>query len=162
MAGKPQGKRREIPLLEVMVKETVEPEHEDEHYMHVCKNEMIDSKVDPKRECSTLGSSLAGTGFEHPNSCAYRAATCESFLSTSRYRDETQENYFTSRRLSRDRGSADGIAVREGSEDRQRREQAVRFRRMMERMLHFCREGTMFWGLVSCLFALFHFLCAFQ
>ena len=49
-----------------MVKETVEPEDEDERDVHVCKKERIEGKVEPKRECSTLESSLAGMELEAP------------------------------------------------------------------------------------------------
>ena len=57
-----------------MVKETVEMEEKDERDVHVCKEERIEDKVEPKREKNwTSESSLACTGLKHLDSCASQA-----------------------------------------------------------------------------------------
>ena len=48
---KHQDTSRQIPLLRVMIKETVKkPEDEDERDVHVCKKERIKGKMEPRRE----------------------------------------------------------------------------------------------------------------
>ena len=57
-----------IPLLQVMVKKTVEPEKADKRDAYIRKEENIEDKMEPKHECSTLKQSFqrAGTGIEAP------------------------------------------------------------------------------------------------
>ena len=66
MEGKRQNKQRRNPLLQVIVKETVEPEDGGKRFVHFCKENRIEGKVEPKREYPTVKPSLAGTKLEAP------------------------------------------------------------------------------------------------
>ena len=72
-----ENKRREIILLHAIIKETVESEECDEHYVHVCKEERIEDKVEPKCECSALKQIFqrTGTGVEAAAFPKQRAVT---------------------------------------------------------------------------------------
>ena len=67
---------------------------------------------------------------KHPSTCVSRAERWEELFSSSRYRDETRENSFTSQRLSRVRDFADESAITR-NEAKRRTTQAVRSQWMM-------------------------------
>ena len=113
------------------------------------------------REYLTPQSSLAGTGVKGPRKLHLsgrdmQTVTVDSYIHVDRKSELEEafflqaaieikpEEYFTNHRLRRHRGFDDRMSAREGSGARQRREQVVQSRRIMGKLLSFCRGDGVF------------------